>query len=215
MRCPASSHWPRSSLPCAESIRMPHTKSVILRLHFSSVSRIARLASRQAMFGLTVVVGSSMVTAMRGRSAAGGASGGRAEAATSVPTVRRNSRRCMRELYIGEKAVGIKSSFSLVGRHAFRTGSCLLGSPWIRSELFQEQSCCRAKRKDPKSNPGANEEMLASREINDRVMILKRIDSAFAWNRLSGLVPAKIIHGQPYERPHSDHHIAKHRQQSS
>jgi hypothetical protein len=114
MRCPASSHWPRSSLPCGESIRMPHTKRVILRLHLSSVSRMARLASRQAMFGLTEVVGSSIVTAMRGRSAAAEASGGRAEAATSVPAVRRNSRRCTRELYIAKSDVGNQKKASHV-----------------------------------------------------------------------------------------------------
>src|ERR1700730_9249243 len=93
---------------------MPQTKRVILRLHFSSVSRIARLASRQEMFGLTEVVGSSMVTAMRGRSAAAWASGGRAEAATSVLTVRRNSRRYIRELYIAKNDVGNQKKASRV-----------------------------------------------------------------------------------------------------
>src|ERR1700730_9270140 len=84
---------------------MPQTNRAILRPHLSRVSRIARLASRQAMLGLTEVVGSSMVTAIRGFSGAGVASG-RAEAAASVVKVRRNSRRCMRALYIGGEAGG-------------------------------------------------------------------------------------------------------------
>src|ERR1700730_4213842 len=84
---------------------MPQTNRAILRPHLSRVSRIARLASRQAMLGLTEVVGSSMVTAIRGFSGAGVGSG-RAEAAASVVKVRRNSRRCMRALYIGGNTVG-------------------------------------------------------------------------------------------------------------
>src|SRR6202035_5352769 len=78
------------------------------------------------MFGLTEVVGSSMVTAMRGRSAAAWASGGRAEAATSVPTVRRNSRRCTRELYIAKNDVGNQKKAS----HVQKTKRGAHGKPY-------------------------------------------------------------------------------------
>src|SRR5579872_1354460 len=82
---------------------MPQTNRAILRLHLSRVSRMARLASRQAMLGPTEVVGSSMVTAMRGFSGVGVVSGS-AEAAASVPKLRRNSRRYTEEIYNGEGA---------------------------------------------------------------------------------------------------------------
>src|ERR1700739_4898818 len=111
---------------------MPQTKSVILRLHLSSVSRIARLASRQNMFAPTEVVGSSMVTATRGLSGAAVARVG-SEAATSVLTVRRHSRRCTRELYIGENAVGI--------------GSNLLGSQKVQQFISAEARFLSSERR--------------------------------------------------------------------
>ena len=76
---------------------MPQTNRQILRFYFSRVSKMARLASRQEMLRPMDVVGSSMVTAIRGFSVLSG----RAEAATSVLQVRRNSRRCTRALYTG------------------------------------------------------------------------------------------------------------------
>jgi hypothetical protein len=60
------------------------------------------------MFRLTVVLGSSMVRAMRGLS--GGTAlrvlSGNDDTATSVPKVRRNSRRCTKRIY---NVVGVHS----------------------------------------------------------------------------------------------------------